>query len=147
MTIETVRQHCLSFPHATENLQWGDHLCFKVGGKLFAVGSLDGMGHVLSFKCSPEKFVELQETDGIVPAPYMARAQWVALERFDVLRDQELRELLAEAYRIIFEKLPKKVRAELEGMPAKRTVKKTTRKAPNKTAKKKTAAKSARSRV
>ncbi|HYE24104.1 MAG TPA: MmcQ/YjbR family DNA-binding protein [Clostridia bacterium] len=147
MTIETVRQHCLSFPHATENLQWGDHLCFKVGGKLFAIGSLDGVGQVLSFKCSPEKFAELPETEGIVPAPYMARAHWVALERFDVLRDQELRELLAEAYRIIFEKLPKKVRAELEGAGAKRAAKKTSRNAPKKSAKKKMAANSARSRA
>lgn len=147
MTIESVRQHCLSFPHATENLQWGDHLCFKVGGKLFAVGSLDGMGHVLSFKCSPEKFVELQEVEGIVPAPYMARAQWVALERYDVLRDQELRELLAEAYQLIYEKLPKKVRAEFEGTAPKRAAKSTSHTSPKATSRKKAAAKSARSRV
>jgi predicted DNA-binding protein (MmcQ/YjbR family) len=48
-----------------------------------------------SFKCTPEEFTELQERDGIIPAPYLARAHWVALERYDALDDAEFRRLLA----------------------------------------------------
>ena len=40
MSVESIRRFCLSFSHATENPQWGDDLCFKVGGKIFALLSL-----------------------------------------------------------------------------------------------------------
>jgi len=114
--IEKVRAHCLSFPHVTEVVLWGNDLVFKIGGKMFAVISLeDTSDHCMSFKCTPEKFAELVEQDGIVPAPYVARYHWVALERFDVLSDKELKTLLRNAYDLVFEKLPKKLKAELEG--------------------------------
>jgi predicted DNA-binding protein (MmcQ/YjbR family) len=68
----------------------------------------------LSFKCTPEKFAELVEQEGVIPAPYMARHHWVGLERFDALPDRELKPLLANAYQMVLEKLPRKVRAGLE---------------------------------
>lgn len=113
MNTELTREHCMSLPHATENVQWGADLCFKIGGKMFAVMCLEPSTKVLSFKCTPESFVELQEIEGIVPAPYMARAQWVSLQRWDALRDDDLRELLRTAYGLIFAKLTKKTQEEL----------------------------------
>ena len=68
----------------------------------------------ISFKCTPENFAELCERPGIIPAPYMARAQWVSLERLTALSDAELRESISESYRLVWERLPKKRRAELE---------------------------------
>jgi len=114
MDIESLRTFCLAFPHVTENVQWGYDLCFKVDGKLFAVAPLEVAPLRLSFKCSPENFVELCEREGVRPAPYMARAQWVAIKELTTLPDSELRELLAESYRLVWERLPKKRRAELE---------------------------------
>jgi predicted DNA-binding protein (MmcQ/YjbR family) len=114
MDIEQVRAYCLSLPHVTENVQWGNDLLFKIGGKMFAVAGLDAASdHCLSFKCTPEKFAELVEQDGIVPAPYVARYHWVALQRFNVLGDKELKALLREAYDFVLAKLPKKVKAQL----------------------------------
>ena len=116
MDIEQVHAHCLSFPHVTEVVLWGNDLVFKLGGKMFAVISLeDASDHCMSFKCTPEKFAELVEEDGIVPAPYVARYHWVALERFNALSDKELKALLRTAYDPVFEKLPKKAKAELQG--------------------------------
>jgi predicted DNA-binding protein (MmcQ/YjbR family) len=120
--IEQVHAHCLSFPHVTEVVLWGNDLVFKIGGKMFAVISLeDASDHCMSFKCTPEKFAELVEQDGIMPAPYVARYHWVALERLNVLNDKELKALLRNAYDLVFEKLPKKAKAELaeNGAPAK----------------------------
>ena len=115
MDIESVRAYCLSFPHATENVQWGNDLCFKVGGKMFAVAALDGTAkYCMSLKCTPEKFNELTEQDGIDPAPYVARYHWVALETFDVLPARELKALLKNSYEMVRDKLPKKVRAQLD---------------------------------
>jgi predicted DNA-binding protein (MmcQ/YjbR family) len=119
MDIEQMRTHCLSFPHVTEGVQWGNDLVFKIGGKMFAVIGLDAASdHCLSFKCTPEKFAELIERDGIIPAPYVARYHWVALERFNALCEKELKALLRNAYDLVLEKLPKKARAELESKNA-----------------------------
>jgi len=115
MDIESARAYCLSFPHATENVQWGNDLVFKVAGKMFAVTVLEGASkYSLSFKCTEEKFAELVERDGIDPAPYSARYHWVALERFDVMGEKELKALLRNSYEMVLNKLPKKVRAQLE---------------------------------
>jgi|SRR5271165_738312 len=113
MDIDAIRRHCLGFPHATENVQWGYDLCFKVDGKLFAVAPLEVAPVKLSFKCTPENFVELCERSGIIPAPYMARAQWVALESLSAIPNDELRELLAQSYGLVWERLPKKRREAL----------------------------------
>lgn len=114
MDIDAIRRHCLGFPHATENVQWGCDLCFKVDSKLFAVAPLEVAPVRLSFKCAPETFVELCERPGIIPAPYMARAQWVALESLSAVPDNELRELLAQSYKLVWERLPRKRREAVE---------------------------------
>ena len=115
MDIETTRAYCLSFPHATETVQWGNDLVFKIGGKMFAVISLeDASDHCMSFKCTPEEFAELVERNGIVAAPYVARYHWVALERFSVLAEKELKRLIRNAYDLVWQKLPKKVRGQLD---------------------------------
>jgi predicted DNA-binding protein (MmcQ/YjbR family) len=121
MDIEAIRQYCLQFPHATENVQWGADLCFKVDGKLFVVAAIEMVPPRLSFKCTLENFAELCERTGIVPAPYMARAQWVSLLGLNAVPDDELRELIAESYRLVWKRLPKKRRAELGGRDAEAT--------------------------
>ena len=119
MDIDAIRQHCLRFPHTTETVQWGADLCFKVDGKLFVVAALEMVPQRISFKCTPENFAELCERTEIIPAPYMARAQWVSLERLDALPDDELRGLIGESYWLVWERLPKKRQAELSGGTAK----------------------------
>jgi predicted DNA-binding protein (MmcQ/YjbR family) len=121
MDIESVRKFCLSLPHADEKVQWGNDLLFRVGEKMFAVAALEpSHGVSLSFKCTPEKFAELVEQQGIIPAPYMARHHWVGLERFDALPDRELKPLLKNAYQMVLEKLPRKAQAALAA-PAKKS--------------------------
>jgi predicted DNA-binding protein (MmcQ/YjbR family) len=98
-----------------EKVQWGNDLLFRIGEKMFAVVSLEpASDHCLSFKCTPEKFAELTERDGIIPAPYVARYHWVALERFNALPGSELKALLRTAYGLVYEKLPAKIRRQLE---------------------------------
>jgi len=112
MDIESIRNYCLSLPHATEDIQWGNDLLFRISGKIFAGISLDPP-HSLSFKCTPEKFDELVEFEGIIPAPYTARNKWVMLERLDALNDSDIKGLIKNSYEMIFSKLTKKVQAEL----------------------------------
>jgi len=110
MNVDWLRELCLSFPGATEQIQWGYDLLFKVGGKMFAVTPLEPAPVCLSFKASPESFAELTERPNIIPAPYLARAQWVALQTRDALPPEELARLLRESYDMVFARLPRKIR-------------------------------------
>jgi predicted DNA-binding protein (MmcQ/YjbR family) len=125
MNVDSIRNYCISLPHATEDIQWGNDLLFRISGKIFAAMSLDPP-HSLSFKCTPEKFDELIEFEGIIPAPYMARNKWVMLERLDALNDSEIKRLIKTSYEMIFSKLTKKLQAEL-GAPVKPAARKQSR--------------------
>lgn len=105
MQLEALRRFCLSFPQAEENLQWADDLCFKVGGKIFAIVGLDSVPQPLCFKCAPEAFEELLERQGIRPAPYLGRYQWVMMDAMDRLPVQELEALLRQSYAMVAAKM------------------------------------------
>jgi predicted DNA-binding protein (MmcQ/YjbR family) len=113
MNVDWLREVCLAFPGATEQIQWGNDLLFKVGGKMFAATPLEPAPVCLSFKASPENFTELTERPNIIPAPYLARAQWVALQSRDAVPLDELAQLLRESYDLVVAKLPKKIRDSL----------------------------------
>lgn len=113
MNVDWLRELCLSFPGATEQIQWGYDLVFKVGGKMFAVTPLEPAPVYLSFKASPENFAELTERPHVIPAPYLARAQWVALETRDAVPREQLGGLLRESYELVAAKLPRKIRESL----------------------------------
>jgi predicted DNA-binding protein (MmcQ/YjbR family) len=114
MTPKQVRTLCLSFPGAAESVQWGEDHVFKVGGKMFAViGMQKGKFHGLSFKCAEDSFAILTRLPGIEPAPYLARAHWVALRRLKALPPAELRAYLRRAYQIVRAGLSRKLRAAL----------------------------------
>jgi predicted DNA-binding protein (MmcQ/YjbR family) len=143
MDIEWVRNLCLSFPQATEEEVWDNDLTFKVAGKMFAHTVLVPAPVWLSFKASPESFAELTERAGIIPAPYLARAKWVALETKDALSTDELRISLRASYDMVVAKLPKKTQVALSAavLPARTPTSKS-----KGSAKKKSASKTGRPR-
>jgi predicted DNA-binding protein (MmcQ/YjbR family) len=107
-------------------MQWGANLVFwvgdkAIGGKMFALVDLDGDdGHerdknspVISYAAGPERYSELLEIEGIIPAPYMARIYWVAVERWGVFRLSEWEQELRAAHTITFNKLPPRTRTAL----------------------------------
>jgi predicted DNA-binding protein (MmcQ/YjbR family) len=110
MTIDVVRTICLALPAVTEDIKWGSDLVFSVGGKMFTVVNTE-RPHTLAFKCTAEMFAELTERDGIIPAPYLARAMWVQERSVgDVLDRRELKELIAASYELVVATLPKSKR-------------------------------------
>jgi predicted DNA-binding protein (MmcQ/YjbR family) len=123
MDAERVREYLLQLPHVVETMQWGANLVFwvadkSIGGKMFALLNLDDdQRAVLSFAAGPERYAELLETEGVFPAPYLARAHWVAIRDWGVFRRSELEELLKLARGLIYEKLPKRTKDVL-AMPA-----------------------------
>jgi predicted DNA-binding protein (MmcQ/YjbR family) len=112
MNVDRIRARCLALPGATEDIKWDDNLVFSVCAKMFALVNLEPPNRVW-FKCDDETFGELTARDGIIPAPYLARAKWVCLETIDAMESQELSEYLEQAYEIVKAKLPRKQQAEL----------------------------------
>ena len=122
MDAERLREYMLRLPHVVETMQWGANLVFwvgdkAVGGKMFAVLNLDDERKaVLSCAAGPERYAELLETEGVFPAPYLARAYWVSLKHWGVFRSSELEDLLEHGRQLIYGKLPRKTR-EVLAMP------------------------------
>lgn len=119
MNVEMLRAYLLTLPHVAETMQWGDNLVFwvgdkAIGGKMFALANLDGSHHgVLSFAAGPERSAELLETEGAFPAPYLARAHWVAIKSYEVFSSKELKDHLRNAHEVVYNKLPKRTKDAL----------------------------------
>jgi len=112
MDIEQLRQYCLSFPAATEDIKWDHDLVFSVGAKMFCVIALEPP-FTCSFKVSDEIFEEMSQQQGFRPAPYMARAKWVQVTNLQIVKYSELQSLIKQSYDLIKQKLTKKMRTEL----------------------------------
>ena len=95
-------------------MQW-DNLVYwvfdkAVGGKMFAMLEPEPGGpHVGGFAVPADRFEDLLETEGVRPAPYLARAHWIVLERWDVFPTAELHAHLRAAYDRVEAKLPTRV--------------------------------------
>ena len=120
MDAERARAFLLSLPHVHETVQWGDNLVFWVGdkalgGKMFCLVNLEGGKHgVFSFAAGPERFAELQEGENFFPAPYFARAHWIAARHWGAVRNGEWEDLFRHAHSVVLAKLPKRTLALIE---------------------------------
>jgi predicted DNA-binding protein (MmcQ/YjbR family) len=113
--LEWVGKFCLSLPHTTEKVRWEHNLLFCVGEKMYCVANLEpGVGPgKIAFKCEPERFAELVEIEGIIPAPYMARNYWVSVTEIGALRQAEMQELIRNSYKLVLTRLPKRLQLKL----------------------------------
>jgi predicted DNA-binding protein (MmcQ/YjbR family) len=124
MDAERARDYLLKLPYVVETMQWGANLVFwvgdkAIGGKMFAVLNLDeDQKAIFSFPAGPERYAELLESEDVFPAPYLARAHWVAIRHWGAFRASELEEHLKIAHGLIYAKLPKKTRDVLALPPS-----------------------------
>ena len=112
MTLDTLRAICLAHKGATEELQWGEHLLFKVGGKMFCITNLNDANDT-AFKVTDEDFECLPALGIFIPAPHLQRAKWLKVIQGDQIKLSEWRERIATSYSLVKSKLPKKLQAEL----------------------------------
>jgi predicted DNA-binding protein (MmcQ/YjbR family) len=112
MEVNWLRKYCLSLPAATEDIKWGNDLVFSVGDKMFCVASLD-QPFKCSFKVRDEEFEELSNADGFMPAPYMARAQWILVTNPTKLNKKQWEQYIKQSYQLVKMKLTKKLREQL----------------------------------
>ena len=119
MNLDALRKHCATLSGTTRDTKWGADEVYSVGGKMFAVFWIDkGKARTVSFKCDPERFLELTDQKGIVPAPYLARAHWVQVQDAKALVDPVARELIGRSHDLVFSRLTRKQQTEIRGTPA-----------------------------
>lgn len=119
MKLESLRKHAAALPGAVVDVKWGADECASVGGRMYAVfGLSSGRAQNVSFKVDAERFLELTDRPGIVPAPYLARAHWVQVADTKALSDDEARALVERSHALVLAKLPRRFRDGLAVMTA-----------------------------
>jgi predicted DNA-binding protein (MmcQ/YjbR family) len=114
MTPKEIDKFCASLPAATRTVQWEGVIVFKVGAKMFClIAPADHSVGRICFKCPPEHYEALSHSPGFRPAPYLARAKWVALDDPKVLTATEMKAYIRRAHAVIAAALPKKKQKEL----------------------------------
>jgi predicted DNA-binding protein (MmcQ/YjbR family) len=100
-------------PAVTEDIKWGNDLCFLIGGKMFCITCLES-SFAASFKVTGEEFEELTSREGFEPAPYMARAKWVLVKETAKLKQKDWEKYIKQSYDLVKSRLTGKVRKELK---------------------------------
>lgn len=108
MNIESLQKICKNLPSVTENIKWGNDLCFSVGNKMFCVIGLQTPTSA-SFKVKDDEFDEMSSREGLMPAPYVARYKWVLVTDLDKLSKKDWEFYINQSYQLVKSKLPKKL--------------------------------------
>ncbi|WP_038179784.1 MmcQ/YjbR family DNA-binding protein [Vibrio rhizosphaerae] len=104
MTLDEYNAFCHALPATTYVVQWHHSHVWKIGGKVFAIGSLNREGQpAFTFKTSVLNFDFLSEHPGYRPAPYFASRgmKWIQHDHSTAETDEALRYYLTESYRIV----------------------------------------------
>jgi predicted DNA-binding protein (MmcQ/YjbR family) len=111
--IDTIRNICKKLPSATEDIKWGNDLCFLIAEKMFCVVVLEGPLKI-SVKVPDEEFGELCNTQGIIPAPYSARHKWILVEEPSIFNKKQWEHYINQSYDLVRAKLSKRKIAMLD---------------------------------
>ena len=116
MDLESFREYCLSKPGATEDMPFGeDVLVFRVGGKMFALASLDEIPATANLKCDPDLALELRDRyEQVRPGYHMNKKHWNTVEIDSGIPDAEVRKMIDHSYELVTKSLPKAERKKLE---------------------------------
>jgi predicted DNA-binding protein (MmcQ/YjbR family) len=118
MNLETYYEYCLSKKGVTEHFPFDqDTLVFKVGGKMFALSSLNQWEKgepSVNLKCNPDYAQELRGQYGdIKPAFHMSKVHWNTVAINSEVSDKFIKELIDDSYGLVFKSLTKKIQSEI----------------------------------
>jgi predicted DNA-binding protein (MmcQ/YjbR family) len=103
-------------PGASETFPFGPETSvFKVAGKMFALGQLDGEPLAVSLKCDPELAQHLRDTyPAVGPGYHLNKRHWNTVTLDGSISDDLVVALIEDSYDLVVERLPASERAELE---------------------------------
>ncbi|MEU7642633.1 MULTISPECIES: MmcQ/YjbR family DNA-binding protein [unclassified Streptomyces] len=113
-----LRALCLEFNGATEENPFPGNRevsTFKVGGKIFALTSLDAAPLTVSLKCDPELASRLRAAHPeVVPGYHLNKRHWNTVSLTGGLPDHMVRELIEDSYDLVVASLPRTQRLLLD---------------------------------
>jgi predicted DNA-binding protein (MmcQ/YjbR family) len=114
MDAKELESLCGAWPGVTHSIKWEDDLVFCVSGKMFVVTALRGphRGRI-SFKVDKDRFLELTDQPGMMPAPYMARAFWISISEQERFGREDIEAFIRRSYELVRGGLSKKLQAKL----------------------------------
>jgi predicted DNA-binding protein (MmcQ/YjbR family) len=117
MDLAKFREYCLSKPRTTEGTPFGpDVIVFKVGGKMFALASLDEVPTTANLKCDPDLALELRDRyEQVRPGYHMNKKHWNTVEIEGGIPDAELRKMIDHSYELVVKRLPNAKRVRNKG--------------------------------
>ncbi|MGO4904756.1 MmcQ/YjbR family DNA-binding protein [Flavobacterium sp. W20_MBD1_R3] len=119
MNLETYYEYCLSKKGVTEHFPFDDDtLVFKVGGKMFALSSLQQWEKgepAVNLKCDPERAVELRaDYQEIQPGFHMSKIHWNTIAVNKGVSDVLIKQLVDHSYELVFKSLTRKLQNEIQ---------------------------------
>jgi len=109
MDLAKFREYCLSKSRATEGTPFGpDTLVFKVGGKIFAIASIDDVPARVNLKCDPDLALELRDRyEQVRPGYHMNKKHWNTIDIESDIPNSEIRKMIDHSYDLVVASLPK----------------------------------------
>ncbi|RSO43948.1 DNA-binding protein [Streptomyces sp. WAC 06725] len=106
-----LRAVCLDFNGAVEEFPFPRHpevSTFKVGGKIFALATLDAVPLTVSLKCDPEPAERLRAAHPeIVPGYHLNKRHWNTVSLAGALDDRLVLDMIEDSYDLIVARLPR----------------------------------------
>ena len=118
MTLETIRDYCLTKPGCTESFPFDETtLVFKVGGKMFALTDIESRPVQVALKCDPDRAVALREQhEAVQPGFHLNKTHWNTVTIDGTIRLQDLTDWIDHSYQLVLQRLPKRAQAEIENV-------------------------------
>jgi predicted DNA-binding protein (MmcQ/YjbR family) len=115
MNAESLRTFCLAKKGVEESQPFGpDNLVYKVGGKMFLLVSLDAVPLQFNAKCDPDMALKLREHHNcVLPGYHMSKKHWNTVVVDGTVSDKMLLQWVLDSYNLVYESLPKRIKAEL----------------------------------
>ena len=115
MTRDDVLEVCGGLVGAVEDYPFGDGVAvYKVGGRMFALVSLDGDPGSVNLKCDPDLVLELRDRyPAVRPGYHQDKRHWNTVELDGSIPESELREMIEQSYELVVSRLPLADRARL----------------------------------
>ena len=119
MDLAQFREYCLRKLCASEGTPFGpDVLVFKVGGRIFALASLDEVPARANLKCDPDLALELRDRyEQVTPGYHMNKKHWNTVEIGTGIPDADLRKMIDHSYELVAKRLPQAERKSLYRRP------------------------------
>lgn len=118
MDLVTFERYCLSKKAATEDMPFDETtLCFRIGGKIFAMTDIQRDPFRFNLKIQPERSIELRESyECIKPGYYSDKKNWITIEPDGTISDELIFELIDNSYMLVYNKLTKKAREDIDSI-------------------------------